>query len=213
LTLDDVDHVEASPVRCRDDEAARRMIAVIDAATEAGDTVGGVVEVVAFGYPPGAGSYVQGDLRLRSRLARAVLSVPAIVGVEFGLGFAAAGLPGSRVHDPIVHDAVLGYARQSNNAGGVEGGISTGAPVVLRAAMKPISTLREPLGSVEMGTHRPVASRFERSDVCAVPAVGIVLEAVVALELADAALERFGGATTGDLAAAVESYRRRIRER
>jgi chorismate synthase len=213
LSPGDVKLVEASPVRCRDEEAARRMITAIDDARDAGDTLGGVVEVLAFGYPPGAGSYVQGDLRLRSRLARAVLSVPAIVGVEFGLGFAAAALPGSRVHDPIVHDAELGYARQSNNAGGIEGGISTGAPVSLRAAMKPISTLREPLGSVEMGTHRPVASRFERSDVCAVPAVGIVLEAVVALELADAALERFGGATTGDLVAAVESYRRRIRER
>jgi chorismate synthase len=210
---DDVARVEASPVRCRDEEAGRRMMAAVDAATKAGDTVGGVVEVLAFGFPPGVGSYVQGDLRLRSRLARAVLAVPAIVGVEFGLGFTAAGVPGSRVHDPIAHDAGLGYTRQTNNAGGIEGGISTGAPIVLRAAMKPISTLREPLGSVEMGTHRPVASRFERSDVCAVPAVGIVLEAVMALELADAALERFGGATTGDLRGAVECYRRRIRER
>ena len=210
MSLDEVERVEASPVRCRDEEAAQRMIAAIDAAQQDGDTVGGVVEVLAFGYPPGVGSYVQGDLRLRSRLARAVLSVPAIVGVEFGLGFDAAALPGSRVHDPIAHDAGLGYARRGNNAGGIEGGISTGAPIVVRAAMKPISTLREPLGSVEMGTHRPVASRFERSDVCAVPAVGIVLEAVMALALADAALERFGGATTGDLVGAVESYRRRI---
>jgi chorismate synthase len=213
MSPEDVARVEASPVRCRDADASRQMVAAIDAASEAGDTLGGVVEVVAFDYPPGAGSYVQGDLRLRSRLARAVLAVPAIVGVEFGLGFAAAALPGSRVHDPIVHDAEAGYGRQSNRAGGIEGGISTGAPIVLRAAMKPISTLREPLGSVEMGSHRPVVSRFERSDVCAVPAVGIVLEAVVALELADAALDRFGGATTADLAAAVAAYRRRIRER
>lgn len=213
MSVDDVDRVEASPVRCRDEATGRRMMAVIDKASEAGDTVGGVVEVLAFGYPPGAGSYVQGDLRLRSRLARAVLSVPAIVGVEFGLGFAAAAEPGSRVHDPIVHDPDVGYARQSNRAGGIEGGISTGAPIVLRAAMKPISTLRSPLDSVEMGTHLPVVSRFERSDVCAVPAAGIVLEAVVALELADAALDRFGGATADDLAAAAEAYRRRIRER
>jgi len=213
MSLDDVDRVEASPVRCRDEETGRRMMAVIDKASEAGDTVGGVVEVLAFGYPPGVGSYVQGDLRLRSRLARAVLSVPAIVGVEFGLGFAAAAEPGSQVHDPIVHDPDAGYARQSNRAGGIEGGISTGAPIVLRAAMKPISTLRSPLDSVEMGTHLPVVSRFERSDVCAVPAVGIVLEAVVALELADAALERFGGATASDLVAAAGAYRRRIRER
>lgn len=213
MDREDVAAVEASPVRCRDEVAARRMVAAIDAAAAAGDTVGGVVEVIAFGYPPGAGSAVQGDLRLRSRLARAVLAVPAIVGVEFGLGFAAAAAPGSQVHDPIVHDDERGYGRESNRAGGIEGGISTGAPVVLRAAMKPISTLREPLGSVEMDTHRRVESRFERSDVCAVPAVGIVLEAVVALELADAALDRFGGATVDDLVAAVGAYRRRIGER
>jgi chorismate synthase len=213
MTLDDVESIEASPVRCRDAEAGRRMIAVIDAAREAGDTVGGVVEVLAFGYPPGVGSYVQGDLRLRSKLAGSVLSVPAIVGVEFGLGFAAAGLPGSEVHDPLGYDTEHGYVRTSNRSGGIEGGISTGGTVVVRAAMKPISTLREPLDSVEMMTHRPVKSRFERSDVCAVPAVGIVLEAVVALTLADAALERFGGATVDDLAAAVEAYRRRIEER
>jgi chorismate synthase len=209
----DVEAIEASPVRCRDAEAGRRMIAVIDEAREAGDTVGGVVEVLAFGYPPGVGSYVQGDLRLRSRLAGSVLSVPAIVGVEFGLGFAMAGLPGSEVHDPLGHDTERGYVRASNRSGGIEGGISTGETIVLRAAMKPISTLREPLDSVEMGSHLPVKSRFERSDVCAVPAVGIVLEAVVALTLADAALERFGGATVDDLAAAAEAYRRRIGER
>jgi chorismate synthase len=209
----DVEQVEASPVRCRDAGAGRLMMSAIDEAQEAGDTLGGVVEVLAFGYPPGIGTYVQGDLRLRSRLAGAVLSVPAIVGVDFGLGFSAASLPGSQVHDPITYDTEHGYWRESNRAGGIEGGVSTGQTITLKASMKPISTLREPLGSVEMGTHRPVRSRFERSDVCAVPAVGIVLEAVVALTLADAALERFGGATVADLAAAVEGFRRRIRER
>jgi chorismate synthase len=209
----DVEPVEASPVRCRDAETAREMMAAIDDAQEAGDTLGGVVEVLAFAYPPGIGTYVQGDLRLRSRLAAAVLSVPAIVGLDFGLGFSAAALPGSRVHDPITYDAEHGYWRESNGAGGIEGGMSTGQTIALKAAMKPISTLREPLRSVEMGTHRPVKSRFERSDVCAVPAVGIVLEAVVALALADAALERFGGATVADVTAAVDDYRRRIRER
>jgi chorismate synthase len=117
------------------------------------------------------------------------------------------------VHDPIVYDAEAGYTRATNNAGGVEGGISTGAPIVLRAAMKPISTLREPLASVDMATRAAVASRYERADVCAVPAAGIVLEAVVALALADAALERFGGATVAEFAHAVEAYRRRCRER
>jgi chorismate synthase len=205
--------VEASPVRCNDAEAGQRMIDAIDAASAAGDTLGGVVEVLAWGYPPGVGSYVQGDQRLQSRLAAAMLAVPAIRGMEFGLGFAAASLPGSKVHDPVAHDPVRGYVRESNHAGGIEGGISTGQPIVVRAAMKPISTLREPLGSVDMSTHGPVKSRFERSDVCAVPAVGIVLEAVVALTLADAALDRFGGATVGDLVAAADAFKRRILER
>lgn len=209
----DVARVEASPVRCRDEEVGQRMIAAIDAAAAAGDTLGGLVEVLAFGYPPGVGTYVQGDRRLQSRLAAALLTVPAIRGMEFGLGFESAGLPGSRVHDPLAYDAERGYVRASNHAGGIEGGISTGETIVLRAAMKPISTLREPLQTVEVGTHRSMTSRYERSDVCAVPAAGIVLEAVVALTLADAALERFGGATVGDLAAAVEAFKRRIRER
>ncbi len=209
----DVGRVEASPVRCADEVAGQRMIAAIDEAAAAGDTLGGVVEVLAFGYPPGVGSYVQGDRRLQARLAAAVLAVPAIRGMEFGLGFAAAALPGSRVHDPLGYDPERGYVRESNRAGGMEGGISTGETIVVRAAMKPISTLREPLDSVEMDSHRPVKSRFERSDVCAVPAVGIVLEAVVALTLADAALERFGGATVGDVVAAADAYKLRIRER
>ncbi len=209
----DVGRVEASPVRCADEAAGQLMIAAIDEAAAAGDTLGGVVEILAFGYPPGVGSYVQGDRRLQSRLAAAVLAVPAIRGMEFGLGFAAAGLPGSRVHDPLGYDPERGYVRESNRAGGMEGGISTGETIVVRAAMKPISTLREPLDSVEMDSHRPVKSRFERSDVCAVPAVGIVLEAVIALTLADAALERFGGATVGDVVAAADAYKLRIRER
>ena len=210
---DDVARVEASPVRCNDPEAGRRMVEAIDAASAAGDTLGGVVEVLAWGYPPGVGSYVQGDRRLQSLLAAAVLAVPAIRGMEFGLGFAAAGLPGSKVHDPLTHDPARGYVRESNHAGGIEGGISTGQTIVVRAAMKPISTLREPLDSVDMSTHGAVKSRFERSDTCAVPAVGIVLEAVVALTLADAVLDRFGGATVGDLTAAADAFKRRILER
>ncbi len=213
MTPDDVAAVEADPVRCLDSEAGRRMCAAIDAAGARGDTLGGVVEILAFGYPPGVGTYAQGDRRLQARLAGAVMTVPAMKGVEFGLGFAAASLPGSRVHDPLGYDAERGYVRCANNAGGVEGGISTGEPIVLRVAMKPIATLREPLASVELGSHREVESRFERSDVCAVPAAGVVLEAVVALTLADAALERFGGATVEDLAAAVDAFLRRVRER
>ena len=213
MTRDDTERVDADSVRCLDHEAGRRMMAAIDAASEAGDTLGGVVEVLAFGYPPGVGTYVQGDRRLQAKLAGAVLTVPAIKGVEFGLGFEAASLPGSRVHDPLGYDPQRGYVRSGNHAGGIEGGISTGETIVLRAAMKPISTLREPLESVELGTHRAVQSRFERSDVCAVPAAGVVLEAVVAIALADAALDRFGGATVAELSAAAEDFRRRSRER
>jgi chorismate synthase len=213
MRLEDASRVESDPVRCADAAASARMRAAIDAAQEAGDTLGGVVEVLAFGYPPGVGSYVQGDRRLQASLAAAVFTVPAIKGVEFGAGFEAARLPGSRVHDAIVYDEERGYARATDRAGGIEGGISTGETVVLRAAMKPIATLRNPLPSVDTTTHAVVDSRFERSDVCAVPAAGIVVEAVVALALADALLGRFGGATVGDLQAAVAAFRERCRRR
>ncbi len=213
LPLDDLDRVDADPVRCADPAASARMRAAIDAAAATGDTLGGVVEVRAIGYPPGVGTYVQGDRRLQATLGAAVLSIPAIKGVEFGLGFAAAALPGSAVHDALGHDPERGYTRSGNNAGGIEGGISTGEPIVLRAAMKPIATLRRALPSVELGTHRAVDSRFERSDVCAVPAAGVVAEAVVALALADAALERFGGVTVTDLRESVAAFRERCRRR
>ncbi len=206
-------HTDDDPVRCLDPEAAAAMRARIDAAAAAGDTVGGVVEVAVFGFPPGVGSYIQGDQRLGSRLAAAVLSVPAMRGVEIGLGFHAARLPGSQAHDPITWDAAQGYSRISNKAGGIEGGISTGAPIVLRAAMKPISTLRRPLATVELGTHEAVESRYERADVCAVPAAGIVLEAVIALTLADALMDRFGGATVADVIGAIEAFRARVGDR
>ena len=213
LSLSDVTRVEADPLRCADADASARMRAAIDAAARAGDTLGGVIEIIAFGFPPGVGSYVQGDRRLQAVLAAAVLTTPAIKGVEFGLGFAAARLSGSHVHDALGHEEGQGYVRRGNNAGGIEGGVSTGECIVLRAAMKPIATLREPLPSVEMGTHRPVESRFERSDVCAVPAAGVVIEAAVALALADAALERFGGATVTEFGAAVEAFSRRCLRR
>lgn len=213
LTAEDLTRTDDDPVRCLDPEAAARMRAVIDAAAAAGDTAGGVIEVVAFGFPPGVGSYVQADRRLSSRLAQAALSVPAMKGVEVGLGFAAARLPGSQVHDPLAWDEGRGYHRTSNRSGGVEGGISTGEPLVLRVGMKPISTLRNPLRTVELGTHRPTESRYERADVCAVPAAGIVLEAVIALTLADALLSRFGGATVADVVGSVAAFDARCARR
>jgi chorismate synthase len=210
---DDLARVDDDPMRCADAEASARMRGAVDAAAAAGDTLGGVVEIIASGYPPGVGTYVQGDRRLQAMLAAAVFSVPAIKGVEFGMGFAVASRPGSRVHDALGYDEDRGYVRASNNAGGSEGGISTGEAIVLRAAMKPIATLRTPLPSVHMDDHRPVESRFERSDVCALPAAGVVLEAVVALALADAALERFGGATVTEFVEAVDAFRARARRR
>lgn len=201
--------VDDDPVRCLDEAAGVRMQAAIKAAGERGDTLGGVVEIVVFGCPAGLGSYVQADRRLTSRLAAALMSVQAIKGVEIGGGFALAGLPGSEVHDEIIWDETRGYGRASDRAGGVEGGMSTGEAIVLRAAMKPISTLTSPLRTVELGTHESVEARVERSDVCAVPAAGVVTEAVVALALADALLERFGGASLPEVQAAVNADRAR----
>jgi chorismate synthase len=210
-TPDDGARIDDDPVRCLDAAASARMRVAIEAAGQEGDTLGGVFEVVAFGVPPGLGSYVQADRRLGARLAAALCGIPAIKGVEIGLGFGAARRRGSDVHDAIVWSEAEGYGRAGNNAGGIEGGISTGLPIVVRAAMKPIATLTEPLPSVRLGSHEVVEAHVERSDVCAVPAAAVVGEAVVALCLAQAALERFGGATVAEFAAAVAAYRERLR--
>jgi len=203
--------VDDDPVRCLDTAASEAMRGAIVAAGQAGDTLGGVFEVVAYGVPPGIGSYAQADRRLGARLAAALFGIPAIKGVEIGLGFAAAHRPGSLVHDEIVWSAATGYGRTTNNAGGIEGGISTGQPIVVRAAMKPIATLTKPLRSVRLGSHETVAAHVERSDVCAVPAAAVVGEAVVALCLAAAALERFGGENVAELSAAVTSFAEGLR--
>lgn len=213
LGLADLDRVDDDDLRCLDAAAADRMRAEIDAAAAGGDTVGGVFEIVAFGYPFGVGSYVQGDRRLGVRLAAAVMSINALKGVEIGDGFAAAAARGSKVQDPIVWDGAAGYGRSSNHSGGIDGGISTGQPIVVRAAMKPIATLRVPLPTVTLGSHVRVESRYERSDTCAVPAASVVGEAMVALALADALLDRFGGATVADVAAAVAAFHERVRRR
>lgn len=184
---------EASEVRCADPETEASIIAAIDQAKAKGDTLGGVFEVVALGCPVGLGSYVQWDRRLDGRLAQAFCSVQAIKGCEVGLGFETARRPGSAVHDEIVFDAASRLTRSSNNAGGLEGGVTNGQPLIVRAAMKPLSTLRTPLKSVDLATREPVEAVVERSDVCAVPAAGIVGEAMMAIVLADAFLEKFGG--------------------
>src|SRR5919201_6893440 len=194
IAWDDVARrAEASEVRCADPETEAAIIAAIDDAKTKGDTLGGVFEIVALGCPVGLGSYVQWDRRLDGRLAQAFSSIQAIKGCEFGLGFETARRPGSGVHDEILFDAAHGFRRSTNNAGGLEGGVTNGQPVVVRAAMKPLSTLRTPLKSVDLATKEAVEAVVERSDVCAVPAAGIVGEAMMAIVLAQAFVEKFGG--------------------
>jgi chorismate synthase len=208
---------DESPVRCVDRELEARMIAEIDAARAAGDTRGGAFEVISTGVPPGLGSYTQWDRKLDGRLAQALMSIPAIKGVGVGLGPEAAQRPGSRVHDEIVPDQSgsrsTNLARPTNNAGGLEGGVTNGEDVRVSAWMKPISTLMKPLRSVDLTTMTEAAAAIERSDVCAVPAAAVVGEAMVALVLADALLEKFGGDSVGDLTRALEAAAARTRTR
>ncbi len=198
-----------SETSCCDPIAELDMKRVIDAAQSGGDTLGGVVEVQVIGVPPGLGSYVQWDRKLDARLAMALMSVQAIKGVEVGIGFEASRRPGSRVHDEIFYKD--GYYRASNNAGGIEGGMSNGEPIVVRAAMKPIPTLYSPLRSVDMVTHEPFEATVERSDTCAVPAALVVAKAVVAIEIANALLEKFGGDSIVEIRRNLEGYREQIR--
>ena len=184
--------IDRSPVRCADPRIADRMVAEIDRLRRAHDTVGGVFEVLAYGAPPGLGSYVQYDRRLDARLALALMSIQSVKGVEVGDGFATATRPGSKAHDEIVLRAGL-ITRRTGRAGGIEGGISTGEPIRVRVAMKPFSTLPRPLETVDLATRKPAQAIKQRTDVCAVPAGGVVGEAVVAFELANAVLEKFGG--------------------
>jgi len=184
---------DASPVRCLDTEAEKEMITRIDEAKAKRDTLGGIFEVAAFNVPVGLGSYVQWDRRLDARIAAAMMSIQAMKGVEIGDGFSGAARWGSEVHDRIYYDDTRGYYRSSNNAGGLEGGVTNGQPVVVRVAMKPISTLMQPLDSVNIRTKEATPAHIERSDVCALPAAGVIGEAMLALVLAEAVLEKYGG--------------------
>lgn len=183
---------EASPVRCLDEESSEKMMQAIDDAKASGDSIGGVVEVIVEGMPIGVGSYVHYDRKLDAKLAAAVMSINAFKGVEIGIGFEAAHKPGSQVHDEILWDKEKGYTRRTNHAGGLEGGMTTGMPVVVRGVMKPIPTLYKPLQSVDIDTKESFSASIERSDSCAVPAASVVTEAVVAWELAAALVEQFG---------------------
>jgi len=202
---------EDSPLRCVDPEAEARMIAAIDKAKAAGDTLGGIFEVIAMGLPVGLGSYVHWDRRLDGRLAQALMSINAIKGVEIGDGFAEARQPGSDAHDEIFYDSERGFHRVTNRAGGTEGGMTTGEPLVVRAAMKPLSTLRSPLASVDIVTKERVEAAVVRSDVTAVPAAGVIGEAMVAFVLADAFLEKFGADSLDQVRTAYEAHRGWVR--
>ncbi|HET6781876.1 MAG TPA: chorismate synthase [bacterium] len=203
---------EASELRCVDREAEEQMRSAIEDAKKRGDTLGGVFEVVALGVPPGLGSYVHWDRKLDARLAQAVMSIHAIKGVEIGPGFDIARSSGLKAHDEIMYERGQGFHRDTNRAGGTEGGVTTGGPLVVRGAMKPLSTLMSPLQSVDIATKESIKGAVVRSDVCAVPAAGVVGEAMVAYVLADAFLEKFGADTLQDIRAAYEAYGRRLQE-
>jgi chorismate synthase len=197
--------IDADPVRCFDQAASRAMVAEIDAAKKAGDTLGGVVEILAFGLPPGLGSFTHWDRRLDARLAGALMSVQAIKGVEVGDGFTTAGRRGSVAHDEIEATG-QGVARRTNRAGGIEGGMSTGEVIRLRVAMKPISTVPRALDTIDVSTGEPAKAINQRSDVTAVPAAGVVAEAMAALVLAEAAVEKFGGDSADEMRRNAEGY-------
>ncbi|MFP4200040.1 MAG: chorismate synthase [Clostridia bacterium] len=194
-------------LRCPDAAAEERMVTEIDAARRAGDTLGGVVEVRALGVPVGLGSYVSRDRRLDARLAAALMAIPGIKAVEMGDGFSAATLTGSHVHDVMrPRQGGVTPARPTNRAGGLEGGVSNGEPIIVRAYMKPIATMRQPTESVDLDTGEAVMAHHERSDVCAVPAAGVVAEAAVALSLADAVMEKFGGDSLVEIERALTGF-------
>lgn len=202
--------IELSEVRCPDAQATERMKAAIDEARNAGESLGGTFRVVATGLVPGLGGYASASDRLTSRIGAALFSIPAIKGVEFGLGFESSRRPGSLVHDPIALDREFGFVRESNNAGGLEGGMTTGMPLVVTAAMKPIPTLMRPLSTINLDTLEPEQASKERSDVCAVPAAAVVAEGEVAFALANAYLEKFGGDALADIKASIKAYRKRL---
>ena len=210
LTPADFATVDESPVRCLDPEASRAMVAEINRLRKANESLGGVFEVRAFGLVPGLGSHVSWEERLDGRLGQAILSIQAMKAVAIGDGYEVAGLPGSQAHDEIFYDEERGYHRQTNRAGGLEGGMTTGDPLVVRGSMKPLPTLTKPLRSVDIATHEPAEALRERTDSCTVPAAGVVGEAMVAFVLADAYRSKFGGDHIDDVRQALHAYQERI---
>jgi len=210
LTVADFAGVDDDPVRCLDREASRAMVDHINKLRKANESIGGVFEVIAFGVVPGLGSHVSWEERLDGRLAGALCSIQACKGVAFGDGFDVAGRPGSEAHDEIFFTEERGFFRETNRSGGLEGGMTTGEPLVVRAAAKPLPTLTKPLRTVDIATHEPAQPLRERTDSAVVPAAGVVGEAMLALTLAHAYREKFGGDHIDDVRAAIDAYRRRI---
>jgi chorismate synthase len=211
----DLDAIDEDPLRCFDPDASKAMAAAIEAAREEGDTLGGIFEVVAYGLPVGLGSYVHWDRRLDSRLAAALMSINAVKAVEIGEGLAQARSRGSQAHDEIVwrESSEISIARVTNRAGGIEGGMTTGEPIVLRGAMKPLSSLSRPLSTVDLATGEKAEAFKQRTDTCAVPAAGVVAEAMVAFTLADAVLEKFGSDTVDEIIERLQTYKRGLKSR
>jgi chorismate synthase len=210
LTPADFDEVDSSPVRCLDADATRSMVREIDDLRKANESLGGVFEVQAFGLVPGLGSHVSWEERMDGRLAMAICSIQAVKGAAIGDAFTIAGLPGSEAHDEIYYSSERGYYRETNHAGGLEGGMTNGLPLIVRGAMKPLPTLTKPLRSVDTQTHEPAQALRERTDSCTVPAAGVVGEAMVAFVLADAYRKKFGGDHIDDVLEALGAYTERI---
>jgi chorismate synthase len=207
-----IEHAETSSVRCVDSEAEEKMIQLIDQMKEAGDTLGGVFEVVATGVAVGLGSCMHYDRKLDSLMGAAILSIQAVKAVEIGDGILSASQPGSSVHDEIFYEKEKGFYRDSNSSGGFEGGMTNGEPVIVRGFMKPLSTLKSPMMSVNVVTKEPFKATVERSDVCSVPSAGVIGEAVVAFELARAFLEKFGGDSLAEIRRNYDGYLKQVKE-
>lgn len=210
---DSLERIDEDPVRCADADGSARMQARIDRAKDDNDTLGGVIELVVYGLPPGLGSHVHAERKIDGRLAMAALSVQAMKGVEFGLGFKLGDVPGSQAHDEITWTDAEGYARTTDRAGGIEAGMTTGQPLIMRVVMKPLSSLDRPMKTVHLDSHEEDVAITQRSDRCAVPRAGVVLEHVVAYELADALLEKTGGDTVNEVKRNLQGYLDAIAER
>ncbi|NPV59556.1 MAG: chorismate synthase [Actinobacteria bacterium] len=209
---EELEGADGDPLRCLDPRASGKMVKKIEEAEKNGDSLGGVFEVVAFGVPPGIGSHVHWDRRLDARLAAAVMGIQAVKGVEIGDGFRLAEMPGSRAVDVLEYTGDAGFVRASNHAGGIEGGMSNGEPIVLRAAMKPIPTMKKAVDSVDLVSKEKVKAAVERADICAVPAAAVIAESVVSLVIADALLEKTGGDSMLEIEERLEAMWRRIRD-